>query len=282
MFRRTVLSMIVLFLAFGAAIVYPHPLLSYAQSDGCASADYSTALHLLADSQTALNDSDVAQSVQLEAQARAELRRIFQDCAVTPMLHNMGFGQATIDEVAQMPFCEYRFEATVRSGPDAGLALNGTLALMQNSDTAAVGYVYSLDQTATAVPVLAELGDQNAVTLTFTLAADQSIIGTGYLTANINSCFGGIEGVLTGPTSGDVGDWIGIPARSIRAARAARPAYRSIRASFPFFSRRIPRTQRSRHQICVRLSEMLRVKQRAARISNAVSPARWSEKPAHE
>ena len=209
MFRRTVLSMIVLFLAFGAAIVYPHPLLSYAQSDGCASADYSTALHLLADSQTALNDSDVAQSVQLEAQARAELRRIFQDCAVTPMLHNMGFGQATIDEVAQMPFCEYRFEATVRSGPDAGLALNGTLALMQNSDTAAVGYVYSLDQTATAVPVLAELGDQNAVTLTFTLAADESIIGTGYLTANINSCFGGIEGVLTGPTSGDVGDWIG-------------------------------------------------------------------------
>jgi hypothetical protein len=199
-------------------------LSAFAQGEGCASADYTTARQLLEEARTSLDAGDVPASVTLEAQARDELRRIFHDCAITPMLQDMGFDEATIDAVAQMPFCEYRFEATVRSGPNTGLALMGTLALMQNSPRSAVGYVYSLDETAAPIPVSVDIAEGNEVTLTFTVGEDTTIVGTGYFTANIDSCFGGIEGVFNGPTAEDVGDWIGLPCTLNPSSASCTPA----------------------------------------------------------
>lgn len=181
----------------------------YAQTTDCISQDYTSIQDTLVQSQDALRAGDVATSIQLEHDANKDLKAIIQDCAVAPMLSGMGFDQSTVDTVAAMPFCQYRFEATVRSGPDAGVNLTGVLALMQNTPTSAVGYVYPLDPEAKPVPVSAVIGENLDVTLNLVLSENATIVGTGYFTAGVDACYGGIEGLFTGPAKDDTGDWLG-------------------------------------------------------------------------
>jgi hypothetical protein len=188
--------------------------LAYAQSaqgeGDCASVDYSSIQQTLMQSQAAADADDPITALQLQAQARADLRKIINDCSLKPLLEAEGLDAATIQAVSEMPFCQYRFEATVRSGADAGMNLQGTLGLMQNTPTSAVGFVYPLDSAAQPVPVMATLGEDRAITLSFTLGADKTIVGTGYVDASIKGCTGGIEGIFKGPGADDTGDWIGL------------------------------------------------------------------------
>lgn len=97
------------------------------------------------------------------------------------------------------------FEATVRSGPNAGTELRGALVAAVDGDLVH-GHLFPADDPGSAVPVS---GSHTATTLTlaFTTAAG-TLEGTGAIDGQL--CTDGLEGPLAGPAEGDAGDWIGL------------------------------------------------------------------------
>jgi hypothetical protein len=102
--------------------------------------------------------------------------------------------------------CVSAFEATVRQGPNAGLALAGTLLMETSASGSVNGVLKTTDDQEVKV-----VGQVNgyAVNLTFVAGEDTYIFGTGSGEQEIFHCEGAWGGPFAGPNPGDIGDWIG-------------------------------------------------------------------------
>lgn len=184
---------------------------TYAQDEvNCDAPDYGAVEEALAQASAALNSGDMPAMFAAQAQAQALYRAIGNKCILEPVAQHFGLDEATVQALADAPSCQYLFDATVRTGPNTGANVHGTLSLLQNTDTGAVGYVFP-DDGGALVPVAAQFGDNHAITLTFTLPDGATIVGTGTTVSSVATCYGAIVGSLTGPAEGDAGDWIGAP-----------------------------------------------------------------------
>lgn len=110
------------------------------------------------------------------------------------------------------PLCDSDFRVTVRSGPSAGLDLNGKLALVLQDPAHISGtFTTSASETSTAKFIRVTGSVQNN-TISIALATPQgTITGTGpFPTANLSCPVGTmVQGSFTGPMAGDSGDWLG-------------------------------------------------------------------------
>lgn len=110
---------------------------------------------------------------------------------------------------ASLPQCSYDFTATIRSGPSAGTEVRGSLAMVQsgttvNSILVPMGSADRNTTTSVAVPTTASNGN---ITLTIPQGS-ANIVGTGAF-SGFSPCPSQLAGTLTGPMSGDTGDWLG-------------------------------------------------------------------------
>jgi hypothetical protein len=101
--------------------------------------------------------------------------------------------------------CTVPFEATVRTGPDAGLSLIGFLALNPGPGGAIDQGSFVLDD-GRELPVVGQVTGR-AVNLMITVADGQVIFGVGTLENDLSVCAGQMGGPLVGPQPGDQGDW---------------------------------------------------------------------------
>jgi hypothetical protein len=110
--------------------------------------------------------------------------------------------------------CHIPFEAEVRSGPNAGLAVAGELMLAAEADGSTIGALVLAD--GTKIPLVGQVSGR-AVHLLFMLdvSADASaprvILGTGTALTDIDdeTCGTWLGGPFSGPDEGDLGDWVG-------------------------------------------------------------------------
>lgn len=100
--------------------------------------------------------------------------------------------------------CLLPFEATVRRGPSAGLALTGTLSLAIDARGTAWGILALPDG---AGDLVVGQGDGRAVNLLVTLADGRVVYGVGVAEHDVRDCTGAMGGPLVGPQPGDAGDW---------------------------------------------------------------------------
>lgn len=119
----------------------------------------------------------------------------------------------TPEPTEQVVTCTMLFEAVVREGPSAGLALRGLLQLpVPGEDGALAGRLYPEDGEGgyldEPVGVVGQ-AEPDAVSLRFTTAEGAVLEGTGPLPAPLESCPEPLEGPLTGPEADDAGDWGG-------------------------------------------------------------------------
>lgn len=122
-------------------------------------------------------------------------------------------GLAACGKEPEAQYCTNLFEAIVREGPNAGLAVTGLLILpVPDAQGAFSGQLYpaGADGAYEDAPltVSGEATD-TTLSLTLTTASGQVLQGTGPIDAPMDSCPEPIEGTLTGPEAGDVGDWGG-------------------------------------------------------------------------
>ena len=114
-------------------------------------------------------------------------------------------------EARDYPVCAYDFEATIRSGPDAGLAVQGTLTLA-DLDALKPGAGFGelvLDETgASRLAVSARTGAD--LDLAVWLADGTMIHGSGALSSALGTCPARIEGSALGPRAGSTGDWLAL------------------------------------------------------------------------
>ena len=163
----------------------------------CNNVDLSAYNDLVTQANTALASGDMATALQAVKDARTMLRNIESQCLASPVVTELGAqNDVNLSDLLASPSCQYRFDATVRTGSDKGVYLHGTLGLVQNGDTSAVGYVVPDDPNAD--PVQAQLGEDQAITLTFSLPDGTSIVGMGTMDTTIAGCFGTMEGTFTG------------------------------------------------------------------------------------
>ncbi|MGI8550209.1 MAG: hypothetical protein ACR2PL_05315 [Dehalococcoidia bacterium] len=118
------------------------------------------------------------------------------------------------EKTEDLPNCLYDFEATVRQGPSAGLALRGSLALVEDTSRdlgSVVGYLIPNGGNVTASDIVPVTGrvDGLALILQFALANGSTMTGTGSMDNTIDACRGKMRGDLTGPQLADTGDWAG-------------------------------------------------------------------------
>lgn len=199
----TVFTMVVLLLS-GTFI-----MVAQEEQTDCTQVDLSGVSDLLSQSQTAFDNGDVATALQTRAEARRMLADIEARCLMTPIIEGLNLDEpVSAEDIAAMPACQYRFDATVRSGANAGTNVHGTLSLIQDSDTTATGYVIPDTTDTSPIPVEAQLGEGRTITLTFTLPEGATIVGTGTMDTTLAGCFGVMEGDFTGPGADDTGDWL--------------------------------------------------------------------------
>lgn len=116
------------------------------------------------------------------------------------------FVAAAQDDAAE-PACSLPFEATVLSGPDAELALIGTLDLDVDETGSASGLLTTDD--GLEVPVVGQINGR-AINLVFDLGDDVYIFGLGTSVEPIGaeSCGGSLGGPFVGPALDDTGTWL--------------------------------------------------------------------------
>lgn len=101
--------------------------------------------------------------------------------------------------------CRSHFEATVRQGPNTGLALVGELGMTIDPLGRVQGALAT--ETGDAIAVSGQV-NQQAINLVFTVGEQQYVFGTGTGTAPIYTCDGMLGGPFAGPQPGDLGDWV--------------------------------------------------------------------------
>jgi hypothetical protein len=110
--------------------------------------------------------------------------------------------------------CLVPFEATVRSGPDAGTAYAGALALAATADGSVRGLLVPT-ATAAGTPVAGKpqgirvVGQTQgrAINLLFVVGDGQELYGVGTMEHDLATCDGAMGGPFVGPQPGDAGDW---------------------------------------------------------------------------
>ncbi len=168
---------------------------------------------LLSDAETAAAGDDGDAALQLLADARGSLASLERRCQLATTAESDEFTAmiGAIDPaiLERTPTCSYRFDATVRDGSNAGVNLRGTLTLMQYHEGYGLGLVRPDAEGVDPVLVSAEFGADRAVTLTFRLPDEASIVGAGFMDSPVAACWGVMEGGFTGPAADDEGDWLG-------------------------------------------------------------------------
>lgn len=119
---------------------------------------------------------------------------------------------------ATMPSCSMGFEATVGTGPNAGLALAGDL-VFQVAEDGQVPQGWLIPETGAPVPVTGQVSGRS-IGLLFDLGEGGVLFGTGIADDDLMACDGLWEGDLggpfAGPNPGDLGDWRkGKPGRGV-------------------------------------------------------------------
>jgi hypothetical protein len=105
--------------------------------------------------------------------------------------------------------CVVPFEATVRLGPSAGLALQGVLTLQIEPDGRIDTGTFALADGST-IQVIGQANGR-AINLFFDLEDGAFIAGVGTAQYDIRECRGAMGGPFTGPLPGDLGDWLRVP-----------------------------------------------------------------------
>jgi hypothetical protein len=115
------------------------------------------------------------------------------------------------------------FEANVRSGPDRGTALIGSLSLRADSSGVLHGTLVRLPKDGPALPVSGHVSGRS-LALSFALGGGQTVSGSGQGARTIVRCSDFSGGSLQGPRAGDTGDWavaVSAPAEAARRESSA-------------------------------------------------------------
>ena len=112
----------------------------------------------------------------------------------------------------ELTACGGRFEATVRQGPSAGLALVGQLEVRVEPSGQARA-VLTLRDGAT-LPATGHVNGQ-AINLIFVVRQDTYLFGVGTSQRAFHECAGLWGGPFVGPEQGDIGDWLGTQIRPV-------------------------------------------------------------------
>ncbi len=97
------------------------------------------------------------------------------------------------------------FEAFVRQGPNAGVALVGSMRIQADAHGSAQA---TLNQVSG--PQITAVGqvEGRGIHLAFDLGGGKTVYGVGTLQYDIHECRGNLGGPFTGPDGGDSGDWL--------------------------------------------------------------------------
>ncbi|MCC7535233.1 MAG: hypothetical protein IT379_03425 [Deltaproteobacteria bacterium] len=118
-----------------------------------------------------------------------------------------GLAPARTAPAVDVSACLVSFEATVRSGPNAGTSLVGLLEYRLREDGALRdGTLHTID--GDHVEVTGSIEDLG-VAMTFALPDGRSMTGTGAFEGPFAGCSGRLAGPLDGPDPDDRGDWLG-------------------------------------------------------------------------
>jgi predicted ester cyclase len=128
---------------------------------------------------------------------------MFDDLAFLTSIGYLG----SWDEITAHPpvVCNSNFEATVHTGPSAGLSLQGKLAIVVKEDGALDGQLTLADGSKVAT-----IGQATgrAINLMLTSSDNQQFFGVGSSEYAISDCTGVLGGPFVGPMPGDSGDWV--------------------------------------------------------------------------
>ena len=109
--------------------------------------------------------------------------------------------------------CLLEIVATIRLGPSAGVIIDGTVpGELRGELSIAVGADGAIDsgrfrlEGGAELPVVGQ-ADGRALNLRVDIAADQTLILVGTAAQRLEQCTGDVDGLLTGPRVGDLGDW---------------------------------------------------------------------------
>jgi hypothetical protein len=105
--------------------------------------------------------------------------------------------------------CVVGFAATIRSGPDAGKALAGTLALVAGAG-GAIDRGYLFRREGGSLRVVGQATGR-AINLLIDTGTGENVYGVGSLEQPLDQCAGEMGGPFVGPRSGDAGDWRVLP-----------------------------------------------------------------------
>jgi hypothetical protein len=130
----------------------------------------------------------------------------------------IAFGRASapIAVTAQEQPCTISFVGTVRLGPSAGQMLHGGTTPGELSgnlsftpdQTGAIAQGQLQLQDGTMIPVVGQRNGR-ALNLRLSLENQQVVVAVGTAEQDLATCQGAVDGLLTGPQLGDLGDWHG-------------------------------------------------------------------------
>jgi hypothetical protein len=115
--------------------------------------------------------------------------------------------------IMQNANCRLEIFAAIRLGPSAGVILDGSVpGELRGRLTLAIGADGAIDngrfrlEGGAELPVVGQANGR-ALNLRVDVATDQSLILVGTAAQKLEQCTGDIDGLLTGPRVGDLGDW---------------------------------------------------------------------------
>src|SRR5215217_398118 len=109
--------------------------------------------------------------------------------------------------------CQLEIVASIRLGPSAGVIIDGNVpGELSGKLTLAIGADGAIDsgrfhsKGGAELPVVGQ-ADGRSLNLRVDVADDQTLIFVGTAAQPLKQCKGDIDGLLTGPRVGDLGDW---------------------------------------------------------------------------
>jgi hypothetical protein len=127
-------------------------------------------------------------------------------CLIAVLMLSACQPRTTPPDSSESIACGGRFEAIVRQGPSAGLALVGQLVVQAEPSGRAKAVLTLRD--GTTVPATGHVNGQ-AINLVFVVRQDTYLFGVGTSQRDFYECAGVWGGPFVGPELGDMGDWLG-------------------------------------------------------------------------
>lgn len=156
----------------------------------------------------------LAKQIAAPLSRRAALRRLAGSAVAVGLVGQTSVlaAQSTpvVEEITE-DVCVFNFEADVRSGPSAGLALVGVLRVpAQTTGTFDDGVLIVADpanpDVITSITVVGQANGR-AINLLLDVGDGDAVYGVGTLETDLATCTGRVGGPLVGPAPGDQGDW---------------------------------------------------------------------------